>query len=101
MNTKFKKYIEIFIVITFFYYLIYLFSYISILDNYCNKYSQEVVNTKKMNLIILWNCNNNYFCEIWNKKYILWKLSNYKCNKKILNIFEYDFYLNKYKELIK
>ena len=78
-----------------------MFSYMFILDTYCDKYSQEVENTKKMNLFILWDCNSNYFCEVSEQKYVLGKLSNYKCSKKVLDRYEYDFYLEKYRNIIK
>ena len=101
MNPKFKRYLEIFIVIGVFYYFIYMFAYVYVLDSYCDKNSQIVEDTKKMNLYILGDCNSNYFCEVTEQKYVLGKLSNYKCSKKILDRYEYDFYLNKYEELIK
>ena len=101
MDPKLKRYIEIFIVLWLLYYFIYMFAYMFFLDNYCDKYSQEVKDTKKMNLFILWDCRSNYFCEVWNQKYVLWKLSSYDCKKKKLDRYEYDFYLNKYKEFTK
>lgn len=101
MNPKLKRYFEIFIVLWVLYYLIYMFIYASVLDWYCSEYSQEVQDTKKMNLFILWDCRSNYFCEIKDKKYLLWKLSSYSCDKKIINRYDYDFYLNKYEEFFK
>ncbi len=101
MNPNFKKIIEIFIVLWVFYYFIYMFAYVYFLDSYCNKYSQEIDDTKNINLVIIADCRSNYFCEVLDKQYIWWKLSSYKCNKKILNRFEYKYYETKFNELIK
>jgi len=101
MNPKLKKFVEIFIFLWIIYYVLYLIAYVYFLDSYCSKYGQNIEDTKKMNLLVLWKCEQNYFCKATEHKYILGKLSSYKCSKKIIDRYEYSFYKNKFNELIK
>ena len=101
MNSTFKRYLEIFIVIVVLFIIIYFTLYKIYFDSYCSKYSQEITDYKKMNLLTLANCKKSYICNTEKEIYELWKLLEYNCIKKKVDIFEYSYYENKLNKLIK
>jgi len=101
MNPRTKKFVEIWIVLWTLYFFWYMIFYIYFADNYCWKYSQDVDNYKKINLIKMGDCKNNYFCEINedSKKMYLWKLYKYQCKKEKVLRYEISYYKNQFNEL--
>ena len=101
MNTTFKKYLEISIVLVVLFIIIYFILYKIYFDSYCSKDSQKITEYTKMNLVTLANCKKSYICETEKEIYELWKLLEYSCIKKNIDIFEYSYYKNKVNELLK
>jgi hypothetical protein len=92
-----RQYEVIFIVFILFI-IIYFFSYKYYFENLCIKYTWENNLTKIEILEKMWSCTDSYVCHNNNIEYdeLRRNVTNWQCNKKKVNYFEWYYYSNRY-----
>ena len=100
MDPIFKKYLELFISISFLFILWFFLLYSLYFSSLCNNYSWYQENSLGQSILKLSSCNDNLICEINNMKNKNNKPYNWSCKKKEIFFLEWDFYIWKIDEII-
>ncbi|QFR39756.1 hypothetical protein A9Q91_06135 [Candidatus Gracilibacteria bacterium 28_42_T64] len=96
-----KRYFEIFIIIGVLSYILYLIMYTFFFTNFCNGYGGIGDEEARQTLVKMADCKDSLVCEIGNTELNVREntVKSWSCNRKKVNYFEAEYYLNYYNNL--